>query len=481
MKVSQTSSKDKSLHRTFTLWDLSSLSISSVGPAFSISAAAGVMIGYSGVYSLMAMLLIAIPFVLSAFIFRMLNRSFPQSGASYHWSGRVLGRGASRFQGWVLILAYFTSLPPIVLPAAQYTIALIHPGWQTNVLAEFSISSFWLVFASFPLLSGARPTARVTQIFLAIEIVFLVLFAALGAAALPHSHFPAFGGRFPVAGVLLTMVVATTILDGWEIDSYASEEAEKPTRDPGVGGIIGALIALLIYAILLPLMLAETPLAELANSPDPMVAWAQHLTPRMSPLLARVMLIPILASTAGSLWLTGYILIRALFAMGRDRLLPVYFATLNRRGSPGFATLVVFGVLWAITALQLFVSSLSTFFAIILSAAGFFLTLEFMLDNLTATVFVWRSRSVSGKVSFQLLFMGAVSAFTFVYLALVLVAFLLLSPRVISSWTDITILCLLVFGVGFTFFPSRVRQGIYIVPVSKELTVTESERDALQM
>jgi len=33
------------------------------------------------------------------------------------------------------------------------------------------------------------------------------------------------------------------------------------------------------------------------------------------------MLIPILLSTAGGLWLTSYILTRALFAMGRERLI----------------------------------------------------------------------------------------------------------------------------------------------------------------
>ncbi|MHB1628479.1 MAG: APC family permease [Bacilli bacterium] len=456
----------RTLKQAYSLWDLCSLSISSVGPAFSISAAAGVMIGYSGIYSLLALLLIAAPFIVSAFIFRVLNRHFPQSGASYHWSARVLGVHASRFQGWVIILAYFTSLPPIVLPAAQYTIALLHPSWQHDVLAQFCISTFWLVFAAIPLLSGARPTARMTQVFLAVEIVFLVMFALMGVWMLPHAHFPSWSGRPPIAGILLTMIVATTILDGWEIDSYASEESAKPAQDPGRGGIIGALAALLMYGVFFPLIIGETPIAQLANSPDPMIAWVSHMKLFMPHVLDKAILIPILASTAGSLWLTGYILIRALYAMGRDRLLPGWVAKLNRHGSPGVATFIVFAALWLIVILQLFVSSLASFFAIILSAAGFFLTLEFMLDSFTATVFLWRQHQrgcgeTAPTHSHRVMAIG--SAVTTLYLLTVLIAFLVLSPRVISPWSDYAAIGLLAAGVLFALYPRKRGQKLHIV------------------
>ena len=52
------------------------------------------------------------------------------------------------------------------------------------------------------------------------------------------------------------------------------------------------------------------------------------------------MLIPILLSTAGGLWLTSYILTRALFAMGRERLIPAGFGRLNRHRVPHVAIVV---------------------------------------------------------------------------------------------------------------------------------------------
>lgn len=99
------------LAQVYHVRDLVALSVSSVGPLFSIAATGGVMAGLAGWWTLPSILVIAVPFVIAAFVFRLLNRHFPHAGASYHWSRRVMGPTASRFQAWVLILAYFTSIP----------------------------------------------------------------------------------------------------------------------------------------------------------------------------------------------------------------------------------------------------------------------------------------------------------------------------------------------------------------------------------
>ena len=111
-----------------------------------------------------------------------------------------------------------------------------------------------------------------------------------------------------MGGVLIVAVVAATILDGWEIDSYAAEESARPRKDPGLSGIIGAFLAIAFYAILYPLMFAEAPMRLLARTggTDPLAAWATRILGPEHWLI----LVPILASTAGGLWLTTYILTR---------------------------------------------------------------------------------------------------------------------------------------------------------------------------
>ncbi len=444
----------RQLAQSFRLRDLVPLSVSSVGPMFSVAATGGVMAAQAGWWTLPAIAILAVPFVVSSFVFRLLNRHFPHAGASYHWSARIVGRGVSRYQAWILILAYFFSIPPIAIPASSYTLALVAPGFHAPALMQMALTLFWIGFAAVPLLLGGRPTARITQVFFAVEMVSLATFGIIGALNWHRLAVPVHFGALPIGGILIVAVVAATILDGWEIDSYAAEESQRPRNHPGVGGIVGALGALLFYAILYPLMLGETPLRLLANSTDPLAVWSHRLVPGEP----WAMLIPILASTAGGLWLTSFILTRALYAMGRERLVPRGFAKLNRRQVPHVAIVVSLGLAAVVCALQLFVSSLGSFFDLVLSAAGFFLLAEFFLDSLTAVVFltVGHKRLVDVRLQphgHPALLVGAL--FSSLVMGSLLVTFFIYGPRAIGGGIDETLAALLGLGFAFAWWTKR--------------------------
>ncbi len=446
------------LAQIFHLRDLIPLSISSVGPLFSVAATGGVMAAQAGWWTLPAVAILAVPFVISSFVFRLLNRHFPNAGASYHWSARVIGRSVSRYQAWILIIAYFTSIPPIAIPAASYTLALVAPRYSPAPAVELAVTLFWIAFAAVPLLRGGRPTARVTQVFFALEMVSLVAFGALGVINWGRLHVPVHFGAPPIGGILIVAVVAATILDGWEIDSYAAEEARRPRDHPGLGGIIGAIGALVFYAILYPLILGETPLHLLAGSTNPLAVWSARLLPGAP----WIVLIPILASTAGGLWLTTFILTRALYAMGREHLVPQAFSRLNRRRVPHVAILITLGATVGVTSLQLLVHSLGSFFALVLSAAGFFLLAEFFLDSLTAVVFLTvghRSLPEADRPPHRhrLLSVGAI--FSSLVMGTLLVTFFIYGPRAIGGNIDLTITILLLLGLPFAWITRRRTTG----------------------
>ena len=445
---------ERGLVQSFRLGDLVPLSVSSVGPMFSVAATGGVMAAEAGWWTLPAIAVLALPFIVSSFVFRLLNRHFPHAGASYHWSARIVGRGPSRFQAWVLIVAYFFSIPPIAIPAGSYSLALVAPHYNAPAVVHMLVTLLWIGFAGVPLLLGGRPTARITQVFFAVEMVSLVSFGVIGALRWPRISVPIHFGPPPVGGILVVAVVAATILDGWEIDSYAAEESRRPRDHPGLGGIAGAIGALLFYAILYPLMLGETPLRELSGSPDPLAAWARHLVPGEP----WAMLVPILASTAGGLWLTSFILTRALYAMGRERLIPRRFARLNRNHVPHVAVLSSLGMAALICALQLFVSSLASFFGLVLAAAGFFLLAEFFLDSITAVVFLTTGHRRLPDVALQPhahpgLLAGAL--FSSVVMGLLLVGFFLYGPKAFGGGIDATLATLLGLGVAFAWWTRR--------------------------
>lgn len=445
---------ERRLIQTLRLRDLIPLSVSSVGPLFSVAATGGVMAAQAGWWTLPVIFLLAIPFIITSFVFRLLNRHFPNAGASYHWSGRVIGRGTSRYQAWILIVAYFLSIPPIAIPAGTYTVALLFPHAHAAPLLDLAVSLVWIVLAAIPLALGSRPTAVVTQIFFVVEMVALFGLGALGVARWHAISVPIHFGHFPFQGALIVMVVAATILDGWEINSYAAEESTNPTEDPGTGGIIGALGALLFYAILYPLMLGETPLHLLANSTDPLAEWSHRLLPGAP----WVTLLPVLLSTAGGLWLTSFILTRALYAMGRERVVPQAFGTLSKRHVPTFAIVFSLGLVAIVITVETLVTSLSGFFTLVLSGAGFFLVAEFFLDCVTAIVFLTRGHRRLPDVTIAphdhrgLLIGAAGSA---VFLGALMVLFFIYGPTAIGNGVDQVIAGLIGLGVAFAYWSYR--------------------------
>ncbi len=389
----------------FHLLDLVPLSTSSVAPTFSIAAAFGVMVAYAGPQAIMSVV-VAFPFFLfAALIFRQLNIHYPHAGASYHWGARVVGRRFGGLQGWIVTLAYFMSLPPILVPAGAYTLSLLAavgtiPGSMVSSLFwQAMVGILWALVAAIPLLLGARPTARFTEAFLLVEVVLLGAFLGIGLLALPgHTVNPISAGWFFSFGVhpldfALALVVVATILDGWEIDSYASEEAQRPREWPGKSGIIGLFSVFAIYMITMPLMIAETPLGALASSPDPLATWIGVVMPSA----AWAMDLTVIVSTASSLWLTAFILSRAWYALGRDGIFPKAFGRLHARfRSPWVAVVVITMAEIVVQVTELTSSSVFAFFSVVLTAAGFFLMLEFALDAITATVGLRRAHRSMG-------------------------------------------------------------------------------------
>ncbi len=454
-------SGDHSLAQLFGFTDLVPLSVSSVGPLFSVAATGGVMAAQAGWWTLPAICILAVPFIVSSFVFRLMNRHFPNSGASYHWSAKVVGKRVSRYQAWILILAYFMSIPPIAIPAGSYTLALIAPHMRATPLDQTLATLFWVLFAAAPLLLGAKPTATITKIFFVIEMLSLGLLVIAGVVDYSSISVPIHFGTIPLGGMLVVAVVAATILDGWEIDSYAAEESKRPRVDPGKAGIVGAILAFCFYLTLYPLMFSETPISKLANSSDPLAVWGMRLFPH-SPA---VVLIPVIASTAGGLWLTTFILTRVIFAMGRENIVPSVFSRLSTRKVPHVATVTILIATMLVCSIQLFFHSISSFFGLVLSTAGFFLLAEFFLDSVVASIFLISGHKKHPEVSLNShrhRILTAGSIFSSVTMGSLLITFFIFGPKAIGAGIDQILIVMLIFGFGFAFLVGKKAKNLFI-------------------
>jgi amino acid transporter len=162
---------------------------------------------------------------------------------------------------------------------------MITKTMELSVFWDSIVGIIWAVIASIPLILGAKPTARTTEAFLIIELIVLGSFLSIGLVSLPTHMVNQFNWNWffdlsyfaspkSLLTLTATMVIVVTILDGWEIDSYASEESKKPHRWPGLSGIIGLLSVFSIYIITMPIMTVETPISALSSAVDPLAKWA---------------------------------------------------------------------------------------------------------------------------------------------------------------------------------------------------------------
>ncbi|SMC04743.1 amino acid/polyamine/organocation transporter, APC superfamily [Sulfobacillus thermosulfidooxidans DSM 9293] len=463
-----------------TLPDLSSLSISSVAPLFSMAAAGQLLVQLAGADVLWAILAVAIPFVFSSWIFRLLNHHFPNAGASYHWSRRVLGTQVSQFQSWILIMAYFWSIPPIIIPAADQSLSLLGIA-RPDAWDVVGFSLLWIIFAASVLLLGSRMTARVTQIFLLAEVLAVMAMMVIGFG---HWHHVILAPSENTADInvrwqriVIAMVVAATIVDGWEIDSYAAEEATKPRSAPGTGGIIGALMVLAYYGLSWSVMLHNVPLSILRRHPDVLMTWAHMVIPSVH----RWALIPILASTAGSLWLTTFILSRALFAMGRDHILPPILTRFNRFNAPIWAIIIPSLAAFVIVCVNLFWTSMTSWFNLVLSSAGFFLVLEFLFDSITASVFLSRQHDSAlphGLDGHQHRFLQLISWLTSLWLLTMTGFFLVYGGQVIGKGIDEVVGILMLAGIIFVMVQRKQAQSqtLFIFEPEAQMMKASSSR-----
>ncbi|ARM75341.1 APC family permease [Acidianus manzaensis] len=394
---------------TLHILDLVPLSTSSVAPTFSIAAAYGSMVALMGPYAIMGVVTSFPFFLFAAIIFRQLNKKAPHCGASYHWGTRFIGKKYGGFQFWIVTLAYFLSLPPIIIPAGEYTLdmfyrlGLITRTMELSIFWDSIVGIIWAIIAAIPLLLGAKPTARFTEAFLFLELVILSAFIVIGITSLSTHIVNSFSWSWFFApkwfssssyffGLAATMVIVATILDGWEIDSYAAEESKKPKLWPGLSGIIGLISVFIIYMITMPIMTIETPISALSSSVDPLARWASYVIPQYVWLLD----IAVITSTASSLWLTSYILIRAWYSAGREGLLPKTFAwTSEKFKSPWFATIISTLAMIIVQLIELTSPSIQSFFGLVLTAAGAFLLAEFGIDSITATIMWWREKAIT--------------------------------------------------------------------------------------
>jgi amino acid transporter len=256
------------------------------------------------------------------------TRRMAVAGSLYSLTAKGLGPGAAFACGAALLAGYAVLLMAVLAGATLYTDALLtRLGWQPPPAVRAGAVVVLAALAAGLVLRGVRVSARIVLAVEAVSItLMLVIFVVLLTG--PPAPVPVTGpAGWSLAGVVAGVLPAMGAFIGFEAATSLGVEARRPFVT-----VPRAVLGTAALVGLLTLLAAHTQVigfaGALGGQPEPVVTLAAaHGTPWLAVLLD----LGIATSfVAGTLAATNA-LVRVLFSMARDRIVPRRIGATHRR------------------------------------------------------------------------------------------------------------------------------------------------------
>jgi APA family basic amino acid/polyamine antiporter len=388
------------------------------GPAAAIYAGPGV------VYSFM---FAAVACVFAGLCYAEFASMIPVAGSAYTYGYATLGEIFAWIIGWDLVLEYAFGaatvcsgwsgyvlslgqdfglrLPPALAGVPGSVFVLYSGHWEllgrvAGKLAQLGIDPATLpqkhgvfnlvafigiMLVTTILVIGIKESANFNSVIVAVKLVVLLIFLALGGYTLLHhpelrqanwhpflppntGAFGSFGpsGALRAAGVIFFAYI------GFDAVSTAAQEAKTPKRDMPLG-ILGSLVICTILYILVSLVLTGLVNYRDLNVPDSLAVGIDVTGFRLGSLLVKFGALGGLSSTM-IVMLLGQS--RVFFSMSKDGLLPPFFSAVHPKFRTPWISSITVGLVVATFASLLPLASLGemtsigTLLAFIIVCAG---------------------------------------------------------------------------------------------------------------
>ena len=389
------------LPRVLRFFDVSVLASASMGPAYSLASTMGPVVAAAGTLAPLSLTGLSAIMLCIAVSFAMLSKIAPNAGSSYSWIRESFGTYVGAYGAWLLILSNFFATMAIAVPAGSYTLELINPQLAQDPAWVAGVGAIWIVGSALLLYVGLTPTALVTLIALAFEVLVLVAAAIACYIVPPHaiaqaaSAAHAAGGGIPLTwtGFVTAMTLGIWMSDGWEVSASTSEETTAGDASAaGRGGIVGLVVTtVVLVGCMVAFLHIGTPRGFADNQADSLVYVSQLLG---GGVWTKVIIAAVMISTLSTLWTTILYLSRSVFAMGRDRILPRMLGKLDKRNEPVFSLLLVTVLTTICQLITGFSPSANDQLNTVVTASSVFLGLLFVLSALATVRRFLRDRNV---------------------------------------------------------------------------------------
>ena len=300
------------------------LSVSSVAPAYALTATLGLTVTEVGVQAPAIFLVGFIPMLFAASAYRELNKVAPDAGTSFTWTVKAFGPHIGWMCGWGLVVAII-----IVL----------------SNLAGVAVTFFYLFLAE---VTGSADVAtwgdgKLANVATCLAFVALALFAifafakAIGGDVSTSIDFswswlsPFSVTSFSILATALSLSIF--MYWGWDTALSANEETTESERTPGLAALLSLLILASTYVLvtIAAQMYAGTggEGVGLGNPETSDNVFAALADPVLGSGLGLLLLLAVLASSASSLQTTFIPAARTVLAMSTYKALPAPLARIH--------------------------------------------------------------------------------------------------------------------------------------------------------
>jgi len=403
--LNETHENGKGLKRTLTAWSLIALGIGAViGSGLFVSTATAIA-DDAGPSVTIAFFVAALGCALSGFSYAELASAIPVSGSAYTYTYATMGELVAWIIGWDLILEYAVGAATVAISWSQYLnnllvnvlhlpaipYALSHSPFQHAATGEQGLINLpaliIIVLVSLLLIKGTHESALVNGVIVIIKVSIVILIIALGWGFINQANLVpyiptasiytdeqgfthSFGG---ISGILAAAGTVFFAFIGFDAVSTTAQETINPKRDMPLG-ILGTLAFCAVLYILFGHVLSGLGSVNdfRTSGKEASVAFAiQRYMPGYG-WLAQLVTVALLAGFSSVILAMLMGQSRVFYAMGKDGLLPGYFATLHPRFHTPYKANIVIMILVGLFAAFVpgtvvgHMSSIGTLFAFIL-------------------------------------------------------------------------------------------------------------------
>jgi APA family basic amino acid/polyamine antiporter len=348
-------------------------------------------------------ILLGVACALAALCYAELAAMIPQAGSAYAYSYATLGELVAWIIGWDLILEYAVGNVAVAISWGDYFNTLLRgvsvdlPAWLTTgyrtallsanpdvrALLEtapqiggvpilMNVPAFGIVMiVTWLLLRGARESSTANNVMVAIKLLALGLFIAVGLMNIEPSNYTPFAPN-GFTGIHQGAAIVFFAYIGFDAISTAAEETTNPQRNLPIGILGGLAVCTVIYVIVGAVLTGMVPYHQLGVA-DPL-ARALELTGYAG--VGWLVAFGAVVSMSAVLLVFQYGQPRIFFSMARDGLLPAWAARVDPKTRIPYVTTLVTGIIVAVASLvgdaaeTYDLTNIGTLFAFALVCAG---------------------------------------------------------------------------------------------------------------